>query len=283
MVGAPCVRARFDSPAAEAGRYRDSLTFDVLTMTADGFINLGYEQSSLPIYRIFPLKRFREIVANRVNTLVRPAKWDDPFENALLKAKIVLDDGSVGSAEFKDDLYGQCWTTQIDSDAMWRIYSPDKSGVRLRTTVGALLDSLVSSCPQYHESGCFSCFIGRVEYCTQDEIISRFTDPEWAKTHVLDTTGCGQASALLLKRPEFAHEKEIRLIYFANEQNRTGSDVYSYPIDPQALFDEVAFDPRWDAAEFDVAKVEAEKAGFDNVVQSPLYRLPEFAWKLGNF
>lgn len=245
-----------------------------------GFIALTDEDFSLPIYRIYSQDRFRELVADRMNSLVRPVKWEDPFENALLKAKGVLEDGTQVSVEFRDDLYGQCWTTNRDSDAMWRIYSPDKTGVRVRTTVGKLFESLVESCPQFHE---ISCFIGKVEYLSADTIISRFTDSHWATTMVLDTSGRGQASTLLLKRPEFAHEKEIRLVYFANERNRTGSDVYRYKIDPFALFDEVAFDPRWEPAQFHAAKIEAEKAGFKNVVQSELYRLPNFTWKVGKY
>ncbi|MCA2988896.1 MAG: DUF2971 domain-containing protein [Gemmatimonas sp.] len=250
-----------------------------MTKTA-GFINLTDADASLPIYRIFSQSRFRELVANRANSLVRPVKWDDPFENALLKAQGILEDGTRVSVGFMDDLYGQCWTTNRDSDAMWRIYSPNMTGVRVRTTVGRLYEGLVASCPQYHE---ISCFIGKVEYLSADSIVSRFTDSDWATSHVLDTSGCGQAATLLLKRPEFSHEKEVRLIYFANEKNRTDGDVYSYSIDPFALIDEVAFDPRWESGEFFAAKVEAEKAGFSNVVQSELYRLPEFTWKVGKF
>lgn len=249
-------------------------------MDTAGFINLTEQESVLPIFRIFSLNRFRDAVAHRSNTLVRPIKWDDPFENALLEAKGEMEDGTRVSVGFKDDLYGQCWTTDKDSDAMWRIYSPDKSGVRVRTTVGALYQSLVSSCPQFHE---ISCFIGRVDYLAQDQLISRFNDSRWATARVLDTTGRGQVSTLLLKRPEFAHEKEIRLVYFSNELNRTGSDVYSYPIDPLTLFDEVAFDPRWDHSQYLAAKTAAEKAGFTNVIQSGLYRLPPFTWKVGHY
>ena len=245
-----------------------------------GFITLTDADYWRPLYRIFSQHRFRELVADRMNSLVRPAKWEDPFENALLKAKGVLEDGARVSVGFKDDLYAQCWTTNRDSDAMWRIYSHDKSGVRVRTTVGALYEGLVTSCPDFHE---ISCFIGRVEYQSADGIVSRFTNSRWATAHVLDTSGRGQASTLLLKRPEFAHEQEVRLVYFANERNRTDSDVYRYTIDPFSLFDEVAFDPRWEPAQFLAAKVEAEMAGFSNVIQSDLYRLPEFTWNVGRY
>lgn len=52
---------------------------------------------------------------------------------------------------------------------------------------------------------------------------------------------------------------------------------------PIALFDEVAFDQRWDAAMADAVRADAMKAGFINVVQSELYRLPDFTWKVGSY
>jgi hypothetical protein len=186
-----------------------------------GLINLSHEDLSLPIYRIFSSDYFWDLVQRAENTLVRPCKWDDPFENALLRAKCILEDGRLASINFKDDLYGQCWTTDRDSDAMWRIYSYDKTGVRVRTTVGALYRSLVESCPSYHE---ISCFIGKVEYQSADRIVALFSDSEWATSRVFDKSGLGQASTLLFKRPEFAHENEIRLIFYANEHNRQNSD-----------------------------------------------------------
>jgi hypothetical protein len=67
----------------------------------DGFINLCGEEFSLPIYRVFSKHRFDELIANRRNTLVRPILWDDPFENALLRAKGELEDGTRASVAFK--------------------------------------------------------------------------------------------------------------------------------------------------------------------------------------
>lgn len=43
---------------------------------------------------------------------------------------------------FRSDFYGQCWTLKSTSDAMWRIYSPKKDAVRVRTTIRKLAESL---------------------------------------------------------------------------------------------------------------------------------------------
>ena len=76
------------------------------------------------------MKRLLELFQTRHNVLVAPEKWDDPFENFILKSDRVSRRG----------WYGQCWTWQRASDAMWRIYSGDKNGVRMRSTPAKLLE-----------------------------------------------------------------------------------------------------------------------------------------------
>ena len=40
-----------------------------------------------PIYRIFSKSRFIDLLKTKKNGLVRPNKWDDPFENFFLRSK----------------------------------------------------------------------------------------------------------------------------------------------------------------------------------------------------
>lgn len=74
------------------------------------------------IYRIFPISRFIQVLTTKTLTLVKPKKWDDPFENALLSATFVVG-GETTSFAAKESVYGQCWTLHRETDAMWRIYS----------------------------------------------------------------------------------------------------------------------------------------------------------------
>ncbi|MDB4914686.1 MAG: hypothetical protein JWM95_2330 [Gemmatimonadetes bacterium] len=244
--------------------------------TTPEFINLKTADLDQNIYRIFGLQRFLELTETSLNTLVRPRLWDDPFENALLSAPAATSTGSPFTFGFRDSLYGQCWTTKRDSDAMWRIYSSDKAGVRLRTTIRALVASLRDTCVTFPE---LSCFIGRVEYLSQTKLMSRLGDPSVAAALSLDPTGRGQATSLLMKRTEFSHEREVRLVHFTHDPAITG-DVYQYTCDAPFLFDEVAFDPRLSPQLLALYAQHVRTLGFANVIQSPLYRLPTLRIRL---
>ena len=87
------------------------------------------------IYRVLPIKRFKEMIRKKTLVLVRPSLWDDPFENFFLKCKVKLRTGELASMKpIRDKWYGICWMRTPDSDAMWRIYSRKKDGVRISTT-----------------------------------------------------------------------------------------------------------------------------------------------------
>lgn len=222
------------------------------------------------IYRVFPRHYFFELFAERKNALVWPSKWDDPFENFILRSPVRTASGETGEFGFHKDLFGQCWTLHSRSDAMWRIYSPDKDAVRLRTTVGRLIDSL---CAANEDRETDRCFIGKVTYPT-DGKLKRF-----AKTVFKEGLTAGAvARSLLVKRNAFEHENEVRLIYFEGDQIEHSNGVYKYDLDPHAVFDQVMIDPRMAYEDYAKFKDEiTEKTGFapEKIKRSLLYKPPE--------
>ena len=46
-------------------------------------IDFGQQEDGKNIYRIFTIDRLIEMFDEKVNTLVKPELWDDPFENFL--------------------------------------------------------------------------------------------------------------------------------------------------------------------------------------------------------
>lgn len=76
------------------------------------------------VYRIFSLDRFHEMFTKNRLTLVHPRLWDDPFENFLFSATLSVEGVPVSTSQIQNELYGLCWTINQESDAMWRIYSP---------------------------------------------------------------------------------------------------------------------------------------------------------------
>ncbi|MGE9268183.1 MAG: DUF2971 domain-containing protein [Verrucomicrobiales bacterium] len=226
-----------------------------------------------PVYRIMPLHRLGELFKNRELVLVRPKLWDDPFENFFLKSTFLLQDGTEVSADkIADSWYGQCWTTNSDTDAMWRIYSQDKQSLRIKTTIRKLADAMwdkndAHSSSKYH--------IGSVAYKPVSEI-----DDFRKNTGFMELTmGAGTsrlAETLLTKRQEFSHESEIRLLYFDTENNSHLKQANIHPIhvDPTSLIDEVCIDPRIDdAIDIEALTKKIRRLGFSgSITQSTLYQ-----------
>ena len=210
----------------------------------------------MPVHRLF------EIFESNKLTLVQPSKWDDPFENLLLNGPFEGAFDKYPEAKvFRTSIYGQCWTTHRETDAMWRIYSPDKQGVKVRCSIRNLLDSLVTLNDDWRRE---ALFIGKVEYLPQKTLLSILSTMD-------EIYGAGAARSLLLKRREFKHEAEIRLI-----STRGKGEVENFAIDPFRVFDEIIFDPRMNTHIFESYSESIKGKGYKNrVARSVMYQLPK--------
>jgi hypothetical protein len=228
------------------------------------YLNMEPAEPDKPVYRIMPVHRLLECFQKKKLVLVKPKKWDDPFENMLLNAKVVLPSGESGDMRpIRDNVYGQCWTLHRETDAMWRIYSAAKDGAKVRSTPRRLLEALKASDSRF---AVLHCFIGRVEYKNQAELVATLEG-----LNPLTGDGSGIAQSLLYKRREFSHEREVRLIY-----TKQSAEVHAFAVDPNFLFDEVVFDPRMDSELYEAYKAAVRSKGFSNRVdQSVLYRPPQ--------
>ena len=242
-------------------------------MTSDGnlneenYLNLNETDKNRYVYRIISTARLYELFAKRENVLVRPSMWDDPFENFILNSRAKLSDGTVVQFGFNNSYYGQCWTLNQTSDAMWRIYSPNSDGVRIRTTIRKLASSLSGGLSQW---ATIQAFIGKVRYLRDKELI-QFAN------HVF-TSGLNSAAlakTLLVKRKAFRHEREVRLLYSENENN-PANDLFRYSVDPHSFIDQIMIDPRLPSTEVSNLKKEIKsKTGFTGkILRSRLYAPP---------
>lgn len=240
------------------------------------------ENQDLPIFRIFKINRVEQLFSEKRLILVKPKQWEDPFENFLLKCKVVTPDGEIGSLEeIANSWYGLCWTLNSDSDAMWRIYSPNKDGIRIKTTINKLANALWETT---NGANIIKYFIGKVEYRTRQDIENFLT-----KTSFQDMTLGGDnkklAETLLIKRTAFEHENEVRMLANdlgpSNPDPRVEDDLYKIPIDPNDFIEEMCIDPRLNDKE--VLSVENRICQFGykgKIIQSDLYRLGEITIKL---
>lgn len=222
------------------------------------------------IYKILKQKYFFELFEDRKNALLAPRKWHDPFENVILNAEVRTATGERGNFSFHEDVYGQCWTRHTASDAMWQIYSDKKDAVRVRTTVGQLIDGL---CAAHGEWAHAACFIGRVEYLSETRLKA------FARTIFKDgITPESIACSLLVKRKAYEHEREVRLIYIERENAKHPDGVYKYAINPHTLFDQAMIDGRMTYEQYKPFKEEVmRRTGLldQQVKRSLLYRQPE--------
>jgi hypothetical protein len=245
----------------------------------DNLIFLTERELDKPVYRVFSFKRLQEIFSEKKLTLVKPKKWDDPFENFILNSTGVLPDGREIEMAFRDNFYGQCWSLTVESDAMWRIYSPKKDGVKVKTTIRKLFTPLFKVGGEHKKiNGTaynLSSFVGKVKYENTKALIAMLKDEQRMSGKIFDQSGWGQASSFFFKRVAFKHEKEVRLIY--NSQGDNNSDIFKFDIDPIKLFDEIVFDPRMDTKVYDRKKKQLKKWGFNkSIIQSGLYKLKTF-------
>lgn len=240
------------------------------------FLNIEEKNFDRNIYRVFSLTRLKEIYETRKITLVRPSLWDDPFENFLLNSIATTKDGSSVSFDgIRDSIYGQCWTLHRETDAIWRIYSQNKNGVKVRTTINKLYNTIYSQLPQNERD--ISLFIGQVEYLPKKEILSLYDNKDLKETDLLRTDGKGIIKTLLFKRREFSHEKEVRILYNDINSNSDSSDLIKFDVNPNALFDQIIFDPRM---EDDIVEKATDlfksNYAFDNYIsKSSLYQVPK--------
>ncbi|MBQ9186697.1 MAG: hypothetical protein IJ144_02590 [Prevotella sp.] len=101
------------------------------------------------LYRIMPLERLLQMLDSKENTLVKPKLWDDPYEKNISN---LWKDGTLYlpnnyccgiKMPISKGWYGQCWTLNEESDALWRTYTKGMQhrSVKISTTVKQLRES----------------------------------------------------------------------------------------------------------------------------------------------
>ena len=221
-------------------------------------INLEDSDFEKPIYRIIPIDRLIDMFRNKELILPQVKIWEDVYENFFLKSKFREADGKTFTIDDDfEEYYGQCWSFAKDSDALWRIYSPNKQGVQIKTTVNKLLDMFMTSSLVTADGGyglSLDTKIGKVKYLNQTEMI------KWIEEDGLDMFDIQPhiSKSLFVKRLEFKHEEELRIIYFADSKldNRVKSKtkLAVFEINPHDFIEGVSFDPRVDQSFIDAYK-----------------------------
>ena len=192
-----------------------------------------------PIYKFMPLKYVLPMIQNQKLAINRINEWEDVYENFILKQNYTLSDGTpIDVINQANGVFGQCWTICPETDAMWRIYSPEPNynAIRIKTTVEKLYDALYQS-----DNNMADTYIGLVLYKAQKDI----------ETAVLSLSPLDVRDFLsvvvdgaFVKRTEFSHEQEVRIVRILDsEQSTKAGELLYFPINSQFI-EELCIDPR---------------------------------------
>lgn len=232
-----------------------------------------------PIYKYIPFKYLKLMIQNSSLYFGSVSSWEDVYENWFLKEKMVLPSGEKGYAmDLILGVFGQSWTLQEESDAMWRIYSKvdkkqpdylDDTAVRIKTTGRKLFDVIYTDDKDYNTS-----FIGAVSYLSQNDFLKM--QDSLSPLNPLDLSEVFVQS-YFFKRTPFEHEREVRpiLIFPPNHEN-FGKDSVSFDIDFDNLIDEMVTDPRLTSGEYGTVRGQLIGLGAksNKVRISELYNIP---------
>lgn len=199
------------------------------------------------IYRIISFPRFVELITRRAEALVSPTSWEDTYEGVFFnvqknpeKCEVLLralcekycGDLNLTLSNFIKCLlfpyfsYAQCWSTEADSDALWRIYDHDKMSVQICTTDESWLNIIKN---QLDNNKNHFDYILRLEPVLYDLEGDSNTIIEMLQSKALkDHDLCDM---YFHKRPAFAHEKEKRLLFI----NKDLSNTYQYFINADMI------------------------------------------------
>lgn len=175
----------------------------------------------MDLFRIISLETFVDLLHNKRERYVRPATWKDTFEGYLFskiydkveQRKIVEDiyynvcpnnyKGTINNMtnleHIKWFIYGQCWTTEKESDAMWRIYSYENHSIQIQSSKEKIEGLLEKAGWTEHD-------IEHVQYdINPDEDITHIQIEQIKNSKKL-------YEPYLHKRKAFKHESEIRVL-----------------------------------------------------------------------
>ena len=184
------------------------------------------QSSDQRLYRIIRFDRFVQMLKSDEWHFAHPSEWEDPYETRI-------------TSVLSHALFAQCWCRKGVSDAMWRIYSQDKLGVRIQTTKQKLQSALLAVSSKRD----IGFRISNVQYLNELEYIAR---DDRIQADLKNRPTFARASAhLFLKRVAFDHEAETRVVVFdANQPLESIAKSVKVELNSRQLIDSVLVDPR---------------------------------------
>ena len=236
---------------------------------------------TMKLYKFFSINALIPLLTNSKLYIDRVNTWEDVYENFFLKELFYSRSMNtyVGTDEIANAVFGQCWTYAPETDALWRIYSQNKTGIRIQTTTGKLFSTI------FVDDTCIAdTWLGKIEY-NSEQAINDFILKE-TETDSFSIWRDLMPYSQFLKRTEFNHEKEFRIIKMLDSQTATNAKQYkrlAFNInDTDKFIDSFLLDPRLDEKTFRQQKQQLVNLGAnpDKITQSSLYSFTPLTIKI---
>lgn len=219
-------------------------------MNAYGLILDESIKKNIKIYRYMTLGKFMCMVEKQEIHLAKIKSWEDKWE--------IPTDEAESKYLYNNELYGQCWSLEGISDALWKIYSSNKEGILIETSPEKF--KLISDIK-------FGILSPVIYYNDLQKALSELKNAKDAKS----IFGSG-----LLKRSAFKHENEVRLIVINNEKcldkKYENCTHINLKIDPFKFIEGIIVDPRASDWYLETIKLYCLRLGFNIIpIKSDLY------------
>ena len=178
-------------------------------------------RKEVKIYRIYTLDRLLEMFQQEKFTFLSPSKWKDPYEKRFLTLNITDNEQQMliptvpQGDPLNYNLYAQCWTGLQESEAFWRVRSPNNDGINITVKTNDLYHFLDAR-PE-------NIYIGKVKYLS----LTKIFDPNEIRNELLLSGGDNllfHLRLLLRKRRAYRYEKEYRIFLLSDQA--TIAEVY---------------------------------------------------------
>ncbi len=238
------------------------------------------ELSDIPLYKYFSLNNLSYMLNGKKLFVDNISKsWEDCYENFFLKSTFYREQSLIGTDNLIHGVFGQSWTTKTESDAMWRIYSSDKNGIRIKTNAKKLFDAIY-----INDKAMANTWFGKVKYDVMQKIYQDLNN-EIQQQELYQVFQSTLPKTQFMKRKEFDHEDEFRLIVMMDSEETVKYHQYkriAYNIDIDDFIEEYCLDPRLLDGEFETQKQKLIALGADSnkIIKSNLYYFKPFTFDL---
>lgn len=153
-----------------------------------------------------------------------PSSWPDPYEKVFYEAKY----NGIDSADTPNPLYACCFTTGDETDASWKQYANNTGLGSKCVRICLNFNNLLACWNKYAEKHNCKIYIGAVSYEYKEQDIDQFYEKgtKWNSFWFTKFSLKNYLSLLLVKRPAYYTEKELRVFVVPESRKRKNKKIF---------------------------------------------------------